>query len=52
MRKVGVAAMILGLFAVPSISMADYDCTRKLVKLEGQLSYAKNMLKNITIAIE
>lgn len=41
MRKVSVAVMVLGLIAIPSISMADYGCTRKLAKLEEQLSYAK-----------
>lgn len=41
MKKLGFAAVLAGLVLIPSISMADYGCERKLSKLEEQLAYAQ-----------
>ena len=41
MKRLSIALALLGLVALPSISMADYGCTQKVEKLEEQLEYAK-----------
>lgn len=41
MKKLSVIALVLSGLVVPSISMADYGCKRKVAALENQLEYAK-----------